>query len=320
MKKSIVKFLFIILFIPVAFLLLGEVLYRTQLFDFYASEFKYLNPQMGNTYDSTVLVIGDSYSTYPNGYVDQLRTKSPQVNYINAAIPGTGIRQHRLIIKKRLRDYQPNRLLYQFYIGNDFIDIKHPTNSNGLSWFRKFYWNVSERLLFVPYLNYKLAIFKAKKQSIEMLQKGTYSPENYNNRVKLNFKGNPNYLAESLELKGEAEKAYQVWKKNFEEILNELPPKTRVSILFVPHCAQVSLNYARRMAELGANLNENALKLKSDYYMRIKEDFPRVDLIDPQEYFQNVEQSGRQLYFNNDPHLNKLGQYVIAKYLYIRGL
>lgn len=318
--KNFARYLGYILLGIVLFLLLGEVCYRYQLFNFYGNEFKHLNPNLGEESEKTILIFGDSFSTYPNGYVDQLRKKSPEIRYVNAAIPGTGIKQHRLLFKKMIEKYKPDQIIYQFYVGNDFLDIHKPTNSKTISWQRKTYWKLSERFLFLGYLNYKLGAFNDKPtKTIEELEEEEYNVRKYSERVKLHFKANPNHLQETLSLTGNADAVYGIWRKHFAYLVDLVPETSKLSLMFIPHCAQVSTLYAKRMADMGGNLDQYALRLNPALYAQIKSDFEQIDIIDPQEYFQNAEQNGYPMYFENDPHLSPTGQTIFSRYLYIKG-
>ena len=318
--KKVVRLFSYLLIGFLLFLLIGELCYRYQVFNFYGQEFRQLNPDPEKEAEKTILIFGDSFSAYPNGYVQQLSEKSPEIRYINAAIPGTGIKQHRLMFENMIEEYQPDQIIYQFYVGNDFLDIQQPINKQTLSWSRNLYWNIAERLLFVGYLNYKLGAFNAPpKNSLEELEQQDFDLAKYNKRVKLQFKGNPNHLQETLTLTGRAAKKYGIWKKHFSYLVSILPKDTELSLMFIPHCAQVSTLYARRMAQMGANLDQYALRLNPALYAQINSDFDTVEIINPQEYFQNAEQNGYAMYFENDPHLSPTGQAIFSRYLYIKG-
>lgn len=312
--KKVFKVFVYLVFLCFTSLCILELCYRYQLVDFYKFEFKYLNPEVQSP-DKRVLIIGDSFSTYPNGYVDLIRQKNPSIEFINTAIPGIGIKQQKVIVENRLKDIQPDEVIYQFYTGNDFLDIQHPVNLKTLSVSRNLFWKLSGHFLVLHYLNYKLSGITASSQTSEQLQNDEFSVKTYNNRVKVNFKGNPDYLQNSLELREEAVESYSIWKDNFEELLQLLPENTTVSIVLVPHCAQVSLRYKNRMEQLGANLKPSINQLSPKLYFEMQKDFPSVLLIDPLKQFQKEENTGNQLYFGNDPHLNPEGQKVLAEYI-----
>jgi hypothetical protein len=112
-------------FILIVSLCLLEIAYRYQIIDFYKLELQALNPDLEKEYtNGNVLIFGDSFSGFPNGYVEQLRQEYSETNFINCAIAGTGIRQHALFFDSRIKRFKPNQILYQFYVGNDLLDIK----------------------------------------------------------------------------------------------------------------------------------------------------------------------------------------------------
>src|SRR5690606_32098707 len=109
-----------------------------------------------------VLIFGDSFTAHPDSYVKYLNSGYTS---INCAIPGTGIRQHALIFSKRIDEYKPKAIIYQFYVGNDLLDLYHPINFSELSFLRNLYWKISEHMLILQYINYKLAFLNPKNQS-----------------------------------------------------------------------------------------------------------------------------------------------------------
>lgn len=314
LKKYVkrIAYLFFLLFTVVGIL---ELSFRYQLFDFYFFEFKLLNTEQAqNTSNKKVLVFGDSFSTYPEGYVSQLQQKNPSLSFINSAIPGTGIRQHQVMFNGRLTKHKANQIIYQFYVGNDFIDINHPVNYKELPFLRNLFWQTSERLLVLQYLNFKLARFNtATYNAEEAIQSNMFAVDRYNSRTKINLKGKPNYLQECIALRGEAIASYDYWKKAFRSFIKTVPDSISVALVLVPHCAQTSHKYLERMQQLGASLDSSVLDPNPRLYQQIKKDFPNVQLVDPLSSFQAYENQAKQLYFDNDPHLNPLGQQLLAK-------
>ena len=122
-KQILKKFLRFGVYLSVLFissLCLLELIYRFQIVDFYKTELETLNPNLHQDYpNGNVLIFGDSFSGFPNGYVEQLRVAYPETNFINCAIAGTGLKQHSLFYKSRIQEFNPKQILYQFYVGND---------------------------------------------------------------------------------------------------------------------------------------------------------------------------------------------------------
>ncbi len=193
MKKNI-KVLFnkgtYLLFLLVVVLFLFEILYRYQVIDFYAVQLNALNStEELESQKKKILLIGDSFSARPLGYVADLRKNDTTSTIINSSIPGTGIRQHNLILKNRLQLVQPDEVIYQFYLGNDLTDIEHPINYSENSVIRNLYWFLADSFLGLQFLNNQLARIKSSLTKHHNSTKATISSKssiiNYNQRFTL---------------------------------------------------------------------------------------------------------------------------------------
>jgi hypothetical protein len=316
MKKLGSYFLYTV-FLLLATLLLFELLFRLQVIDFYSYEFKSLNPEREASIEKEkTLVFGDSFSTYQNGYIEQLRKKNPSTSFINAAITGTGILQHRLFFEERIKQFPPKKVLYQFYVGNDFLDIHPPVNYKTLNLIRNVYWQASHYFLSLQYLNFKLAIFnRSYAQSSAVLQEDLFSATKYNQRSKIYLKGDPDYLANTILMQGNAKESYAIWHDAFSELIENLSDTTQLYLLLLPHCAQVHPEYKLQMEELGANIKGDIAQLFPPLYQQMAKDFPNVRILTPLSFFQELEKEGIQLYYGNDPHLNPEGQKLLAQFV-----
>jgi hypothetical protein len=293
-----------------------ELCFRYQIFDFYKSELYGLNPDLEqNPKNEVVLIIGDSFSAHPDGYVKHLRNSFPKYNFINSSIPGTGIKQHELIIQNRIMQFKPKHVIYQFYVGNDFTDLKHPVNFKELTISRNIFWLLSENFLVLKYINLKLGSFTAPNQPAIKLRNELFSIKNYHQRVKTYFKGDRNHLDNTIQMKGEQQEIYQQWKKRFINMSQSIPDSVPVTLLLIPSCAQVSSIYKDQMEQIGATLSENTLNINYLLHSKMKQDFSNITILNPLETFQLLEQKGKKLYYNNNPHLNLEGQKYLGDYL-----
>jgi len=303
-------------FLGISTLLIMELCFRFQVIEFYGAELKGLNPDTEiSTEKENILVIGDSFSAHPESYVKYLRKANPDFNFINAAIPGTAIKQHNLIIKKRIEQFEPVHVIYQFYVGNDFADIDHPINFKTLSWARNLYWIISEKILFLQYLNYKLAFLKSHTQTIQEIHEPDFSAELYNNRARTYFTGDPDYLVNTIFLEGSQIRTWEKWKKAFLQFQENIPEDIPVSIVIIPHCAQVNTAYAERMEVLGAAIDKEILNINYPLYVSMEHDLTGVSIVNPLGKLQDEEKTGKHLYYSNDPHLTPEGQRYLGKYL-----
>ena len=306
------------LFLLIAVLLLLELAYRSQIIEFYGPEFRALNsglvPQDENS-DFKVLVIGDSFSAQKANYVDQLRKMYPKVQFINASVPGIGLRQQNLILNKRLRTFSPDLVLYQMYVGNDLSDLMHPWYSDAISLTRRVYWWMSEKLLVVPYLNFRLSRLKRSRR-ISADKTDMENPEfgvlRYRRRARLYIEADPNLIASSITLEDRGMKRYELWKTNFRKFIADVPSNSPVELLLIPHCTQVSQYYYDNYIKLGAVLSKKISETNYPLSEQIEMDFPNVIVHNTLRELQTL--SGRDsLYYSNDPHFSTYGQLEFAK-------
>lgn len=298
----------------IVFLLL-EICYRFQVIDFYEEGLQSLNKTEIKNSRPTTLVFGDSFTAHFKGYLKTVRAEFPEQNFVNAAISGTGIRQHLLLAKNRIRKHKPEHIIYQFYIGNDFTDINHPINFTTNSIARNVYWAVSDQLLVVPYLNSRLAVFKTGNTDSTSLKSDAFNESNYNQRVKTYFKADPSHLEKTVRLTGNQKQVYRKWASYFQQFLQEVPEGVSVTFLLIPHCAQVSSIYQKNMELIGAKFQNPIQTVEFPLVEQIRKDFPQLRIINPLLDFQKAEKNGQQLFFSNDPHLTEVGQVVLGNHL-----
>ncbi len=105
--------------------------------------------------------------------------------------------------------------------------------------------------------------------------------------------------------------------ERFRYICKTLPADTRIAILVIPHCAQVHNRYFERMKLIGAVFPKEEKLYDIDYpfAQELRKNLPGIAILNPMETLRNKEEEGAAMYYNNDPHLNKKGQEVIADFL-----
>lgn len=290
-------------------LLLLEICFRYQVIDFYSSELKAINSEKELHSEGGILVIGDSFSAHPTGYVAVLRKNHPEHSIVNTSIPGTGIRQHMLLASSRISQFKPEKIIYQMYVGNDFMDINHPTNYSETSFIRNLYWSTADNFLFLRYLNRKTAGLRSEVGLEKKLHRSNFSVDQYNKREKILFKVAPSHINDVIHLYDNQADNYLEWKNNFEDLIELCP---NVTLLIIPHCAQVNMKYKSQMDSLGAEFSNDINIINYQLINRIKKDYPEVTLINPLKDFQEAEKNGNQLFYDNDPHLNAEGQKILG--------
>ena len=316
-----------LLFLCISVLLLLEVCYRFYVVDFYKGNLIGLNSEedLMPTHDRpTVLVLGDSFSADKNSYIKHLRKAIPNHRIINSAVPGTSIRQHRLMAKRRIKRFAPEILIYQIYVGNDLLEYRHATDGKAIGFKRKAYWYLADRFLVLGYLNARMLAFKRIRTKEEELARepkadATFSAEHYNQRTKLLLKAEPALIQNAALLQGGREEDVKAFCADIKDMLEDLPSAAKVIVVVVPHCAQTGELYLERMVELGAS--------PADYTALLAEDYPFFDYLSTELSSSNcrvinvlpwVKNTGREeLYFYpNDPHLNEVGQQRLGDALF----
>ena len=198
-----------LLFLGVSVLLLLEISYRGYWFDFYRGNLTGLNPSgiLTDPSRESILVVGDSFTADPRGYVEHLRQTFPDQRVINAGVPGTCTRQHQLLFPRRLREFEPRLVIYQLFVGNDLLNWRPPADSPHISTIRRVYWWLSDRLWVLGYLNAKLpqlrqAIYQDLPIDLDPKLERAYAPQLYSERSKMRFRAEAGLVDDSVCLRG----------------------------------------------------------------------------------------------------------------------
>ncbi|MEP0262738.1 hypothetical protein [Dokdonia sp.] len=319
--KKIIKGCLQLVIISCITLLLFEVVYRYGVIDFYKAEIEALNSK--NTIESDsidYLVFGDSFSTPTNNYVDRLQKKHPEISFLNLGISGTGIKQVNTFARKKIKKYNPKHIIYQVYIGNDLLDVKHLSNWKDLSVTRNVYWGITNYISSGVYINQRLKGFSSNKIDTRALKKEVFSVPLYTKRQRMLFKADSDYLYNTITLQDDFMDRYDSWKKAMTSFLEIVPSDVTVSVVFVPHCAQVNNQYYTNMLELGAQFKnkENTQENNYVFYAKAVKDFQaftHVSFYNPIKYLKQKDAPLNRLYYNNDPHFNDQGQKAIYEFL-----
>lgn len=284
--------------------------------DFYAPEFEALNPIPINKDDErpSILFFGDSFTANTDSYVGKLK-KSFNARVINSAVSGTGVMEASFMAASRISEFKPDILVYQIYLGNDLMDIRHRTTGD-ISFLRRLYHSVSDRIRVVKFINYRLAQtrlqFHNELHSPMAQDEVPFSVEHYNARQKLLFQAEPKHLENVLELKNGRDADLRILVDQLLEVKSGLSSDTKVALLLIPHCAQVNQTYSGRMALLGSESKETTNDL---VYSTLAKELPDVDILDVRNVFQVQDSTDHRMYYENDPHLNDRGHTVLANFM-----
>ena len=302
-----------------------EACYRFFLIDFYQSQFEYLNNDLidGDSYrheNDRILIFGDSFSADSNSYVKLLRDSMSQYHILNAAIPGTTIREASIMQSHRLQQTKPTKIIYQIYIGNDLIEWRHPYEGKGLSMARKLYWWLSDRIWVVSYINRQLPYVRSSfsedllaGKHIEKL----FNKELYSSRTKLYCKAQANFLEDAILMRSSYEKIIESYFERLMKFIAKVPADVELVLLIIPDKVQISMDYLSHLSLLGCNTSSELLS--SSYplmraFENLEKSFSHVSIINPIEELRQKNKI-KQVYYSNDSHLNEYGQKVLGEYV-----
>ncbi len=295
-----------------------ELSYRYQWIDYWSNEFEALNPKIDKKKEN-ILIFGDSFSAFPKGYVEQLRSANPKYNFINCAVPGTGPIEMSYMAKGRIKHYPPSKVIYQMYVGNDLIDIYPNRNWSELSIARNLYYLIGQEFRFLANIS------KRMKQSGIIAQKdfnsnkngqaqGKFSVQAYSPRTKMLLKANPNFISESIHLNSSRmKKAAEKAVSSIKYLQSLIPKNCELHIVLLPHCTQVSPEYQENFQSLGARLKQS--NLNYTLYNFLKNELKNVKVHSPLSFLRKQFEEGKHIYFENDPHLNSIGQQALFKFV-----
>lgn len=321
MIKGLIKMSALIISTVIAFFLVLEIAFRYQWFDFYKAELKNLNKDLNKGHHlKNILICGDSFTADPVSYVSLLKDSIRNVQIINAAVPGSCIRQHTLYLPDRIKAYQPEIFIYQFYAGNDLFEIRHPYQSNQISFFRKIYWFLSDKILSLAYLNFRFAgvryrYFDDAGGMYTAKEIDRFSVSSYSKREKFNYKAEPDLIENTYLLKNGRDADWLYFKTKFIEMINQLDDSVSKYFVFIPHESMLSKSLMDKHKSLGARFSTPP---STDYPLKkeIKALCTELNLYFIDYSRPSVDSTSLEnLFYTNDPHLNRFGQLTLGKQL-----
>ena len=308
-----------------------EFIYRVQIFDTYLPELNAYNPSIKNApRDKRMLVFGDSF-TADESYLEWMRKIKPDYEIINSGVCGTGIVQTLIMVQKRIKRFDPSIIIYQIYVGNDLLNIKYPINWRKGHFLINSYWTLERYFRSLGFLAYRLSQFKFFQSFFDINKIGNkdkskmsdvFDPQKYVARTKTYLIMNPSYLEETILVSGRSKTIYNEFLKKLDKLISICESSKRnIYILVIPHSCQVGRGYFNNMQVLGAEFSVNSEKIQEDEYPFIEgiiDKFKNKDgiyILNPLQFFKNLENTGQKVYFSNDSHLNILGQRILGEYV-----
>jgi len=307
-----------------------ELIYRLQLIDCYRGELIHNNTEgdlQENTGLKTLLIMGDSFAVQADTFALELR-KVLDGNYrtINSAVAGSGVLQAALMAPRRFRRFHPSIFLYQIYVGNDLFDLRYPSARGRVSSGRNLYWLISTRISSLAWLNYKMGQVHSRTSSgrsgpqpLYHPERDIFSPESFTKRDRIHALAEPSLVADSVLLRGRRREDFGRYLGILDELLNFCQPdECRIILLVIPHFSQTGPKGADRARKIGLRIPEKREFFRREYpflhelRMDLSRRHGKAVLINPLPVFQESEASGCSPYYQNDSHLNSLGQSILA--------
>ena len=309
-------------------LVIVEISYRLQWPDPHRAEFEAFNPGLVDegAQRSTLLALGDSFTAGAGSWPSDLNSiLGEDWRVVNGGVGGTTITHAERISRLRFRQYHPDVVVYQTYVGNDLLDLRHPREAKGAGVVRRVYWRIVDSGFFAPwFLNHRAAALAAlvpsDPETAEAAVSAAFTVDRYSPRDRWLSRLHPYHVERQILVEGASMEA--AWRQ-YRRGLSLLVERCRMSeadlvILVVPHCIQVAPIYRERFTALGARwANEDLLtRSPTPFVARVREtlnDQPSIRVIDPLPAMQQAESDGVRLYSTNDPHLTPEGSEFLAQ-------
>jgi len=307
----------------IVFVLILEISFRYYWFDFYSKEVTFLNEKSKQKkHTKTILLLGDSFTASANNYCDILNDNIHDVRFINAGVPGFGIQEESIIAESRIEEFKPNAVILQIFVGNDLLDLEKPVNWSTSNTTRNIYWTFSNTLLSLRYINYKAGQFKTN-MNLDSGFKNTklsskFSVDNYSARERILLNADNKFLSKSIFIYDDYSFRFKKYQEYIEQI--EILCEARnipLILLIIPTACQVTKLYQSRDEQLGAIFKNSAVQdtLYPFLHQLRNTCGSRATILNPLPIFQEQEKSGNALYYENDIHLNPMGQKILADFL-----
>lgn len=308
--------------ILIASLLLLEIVYRNQFFDFYSVELNALNSQQElHSSKKKILILGDSFGAQQESYIQLLKDSLPGFSVVNSSVPGTSAREMSYLAKSRIAQFNPDKIIIQLYVGNDLIDIKHPVNFQEISCLRNLYWFMADKFSSLAWVNYKLGALRTRLDSEQKFvvpsNTDSFSVANYNGRVKLLIRADKKFISRSVLLSDEnyrcAFRQLTDYISAIETRFHQTHPQREIILVCIPHCSEVNQEYEVNYKKLGAVFDRSQQNGLVNFYSVLKSKFQDFTFVNVIDSLSQTERNGTAVYFKNDEHLNKKGQQIVGQ-------
>ena len=321
-KKIINTFLYC-LYLGATVLFLIEIAYRYQLIDFYNTELVVLNSESDlkpSKEKKTVLICGDSFTAQFGNWAAQLKKELPDYRVVNSAVAGTSIVETYYLAPGRIKSLDPDVFIYQIYVGNDLLGVRHRLNWRDWSAIRNIYWWLSDKIHVLSYFNYKMgqSNFFRSATVVGRPAEDKFDLNHYALREKIYAKGDPFLISNSVLLTSSREEDMNYLLNSLSDVISDLKPDCRVYLLVIPHKSQLNTSYLEQMSSVGFRFEDNFVIGNENYPFieAMKNHFqsnPQVKIINPFLPLMRRDSTFEHVYYLNDEHLTPVGQAITAE-------
>ena len=316
-------------------MVLIEAAYRGQWIDFHHGDLEASNPPAALEPSSrpTILALGDSFTAGRDNWPGSLQSLiGPGIRVVNSGVGGSSIRQMRAMIDGRLRRFQPQWVILQVYTGNDLSDLRHSVESGEIGPLRRLYWFASDAGMISPwFFNTRLRLAAdrlapvsrlppaERDRIIREMEARPFSVDDYSPRSRTLLRADPTLISDQIALSGEMAVAWSDYRETLIELIRSTASHgAELMLVVIPHCSQVSPVYTERFQRLGAQFPDSHLMDSVEYpfVLALRETaagHPGVEVLNALPALRHTESAGEDLFFPNDPHLNRAGRRVVAR-------
>lgn len=234
------------------------------------------------------------------------------ISCYNAAVSGVGTETYRLLFRERVEAVHPDEVLVQLYVGNDLFDQEKPVNWSELGFGRNVFWSLSNHFRVLSFINYRLGQQQADITTADDPKaEKHFSVADYSSRTRLYIRADASYPESTVLPTGDKVQLFDQMLENLQEMKAALPDTVTFRLVVIPHCTQVHRRYVVRFRKMGGRavwhgtVNPWADRLKKAGF----------EVLDPRDYFNQLEDAGIPVYYENDVHLNATGQEKLGQWM-----
>jgi hypothetical protein len=273
------------------------------------------------------LAFGDSFTVQHGSWLTQLRDDLPAYRIINSAITGTSVFEASYMAPGRIKTFKPKVLVYQLYVGNDLLGVRHSLNWKAWSAARNAFWLISDRLRFLSYVNYKMGQLNwgyTREGSTPPITGNSteqrFEAAQYRFREKVYAHGDPFLISNSALLKDRRDRDLENMSIILRDIIAHASSDCKIYFVVIPNKAQINSSYLQHMEEIGFQFHESFTPGEENYpfitaLQRNFQSTKNVEIINPLVLLRQHDTRTEKMYYLYDEHLTAAGQRIVKDLL-----